>query len=320
LRQLPACWYQAKTNARDRLKKVFSNIWVALRDLPIPIRRICYVQLFAWSGFFPMMFYSTTWVASQYKLQFPDTTDDAATRQGSLSLLAQSVVAVLASVILPLFQAIGQSEFILSQPPGKFWNLVRWSLTWVTPRNIWTASHIFFVIVISTTFAVHTAFQASAVVAMLGVAWAVTCWVPFGILMEFIRELEAGAILDADEVISASEIMLRLEEDGEEEGGLSVPGQRGNGSGSGSRSPSGRRRSNASARSRTSSRRSSRSSMHRGARVRAQKALTECRPLLEGVEEDIEAIPDPPEQVGGTILGIHNLAIVSPQFIVRLTM
>lgn len=268
-----------------------------------------------------MMFYSTTWVAARYKLDFPDNppSDDAATRQGSLSLLAQSIVAVMASIILPLFQAIGTSEFILSKPPGKFWNLVRWSLTWFTPRNIWTASHVWFVIIIGTTFAAKSVTSASAVVALLGVSWAVTCWVPFGILMEFILEMEAGAELNADEIISASEITLRLEEDengaageGTSGTGLSVPRRQ-----SGSRSPRGRRRSGASQRSRRSSVQSNRSNASRGGKFRAQKALTECRPLLAGIEDEETGPPvDPPEKIGGTILGIHNLAIVSPQFIV----
>lgn len=267
-----------------------------------------------------MMFYSTTWVASRYKLENSDNppSDDAATRQGSLSLLAQSIVAVLASIILPLFQAIGSSNFILSKPPGKFWNLVRWSLTWFTPRNIWTASHIWFVVVIASTFATKTAAAAGAVVALLGISWAVTCWVPFGILMEFILELEAGAELNADEIISASEVTLRLDNasetgEGTSGDGLSVPRRQ-----SGSRSPRGRRRSGASNRSRRSSNQSTRSNMSRGARSRAQKALTECRPLLDGREDEENNLPpaDPPEKIGGTILGIHNLAIVSPQFIV----
>jgi len=266
-----------------------------------------------------MMFYSTTWVAARYKLDFPDNppSDDAATRQGSLSLLAQSIVAVLASILLPLFQGIGTSEFVLSKPPGKFWNLVRWSLTWFTPRNIWTASHVWFVAIIATTFAAKSVTAASAVVALLGVSWAVTCWVPFGILMEFILELEAGAELNADEIISASEVTLRLEEaeeagEGTSGAGLSVPRRQ-----SGSRSPSGRRRSAASQRSRRSSAQSSRSNMSRSGRFRAQKALTECRPLLAGIEDEENGPPvDPPEKIGGTILGIHNLAIVSPQFIV----
>lgn len=260
-----------------------------------------------------MMFYSTTWVAARYKLDFPDNppSDDAATRQGSLSLLAQSIVAVLASILLPFFQSIGTSEFILSKPPGKFWNLVRWSLTWFTPRNIWTASHVWFVVIIATTFAANSVTSASAVVALLGVSWAVTCWVPFGILMEFILELEAGAELNADEVISASEVTLRLDE-ADEAAGLSVPRRQ-----SGSRSPSGRRRSAGSQRSRRSSVQSNKSNMSRGGRNRAFKGLTECRPLLAGVEDEEAAPPeDPPEKIGGTILGIHNLAIVSPQFIV----
>lgn len=105
--------------------------------------------------------------------------------------------------------------------------------------------------------------------------------------------MEAGAELNADEIVSASAVTLRQEEALAETDGaesfLSVPGGRG-----GKKS-----RSN----SRRSSTRSSKS-----ARLRAQKALAESRPLLEGEEQE------QPQAVGGTILGIHNLAIVSPQF------
>lgn len=42
---------------RDKsIKKVFSNILAAARDLPVPIRRVCYVQLCGFSGLFSTMF------------------------------------------------------------------------------------------------------------------------------------------------------------------------------------------------------------------------------------------------------------------------
>lgn len=248
-----------------------------------------------------MMFYSTTWVGVRLFLDNPNNPpdEDTATRAGSLSLLFQSIIAVLASILLPVFQALGASEWVLSRPANKGWNLFRMFLSWWTPRNIWTASHIFFVIVMASTFFVKTTQQATAVVALLGVSWAITCWVPFAILMEFIREMEAGAELNADEVISASAITLRQEDDqasnADGQSLLSVPG-------------GGRRKSRSG--SRRNSVRSNRSG--RSARLRMSKGLTENTPLTEGDQEAQE----PTQGVGGTILGIHNLAIVTPQFIV----
>ena len=119
--------------------------------------------------------------------------------------------------------------------------------------------------------------------------------------MEFIREMEAGAELNANEIISANDVFAE-----QSESHLSIPGTENGG-------PSKRRKSRSSFSSRRSSRRSSIRS-NRSGRLRVQKAISECRPLLEGDEES--AMMEPPKEMGGTILGIHNLAIVSPQFIV----
>lgn len=40
-----------------------SNIWNTILTLPKPIRRVCYVQIFAFMGWFPFLFYS--YVTSQ---------------------------------------------------------------------------------------------------------------------------------------------------------------------------------------------------------------------------------------------------------------
>lgn len=125
------------------------------------------------------MFYSTTWVGVRYLLQYPDNppTDDEATRAGSFSLLLQAIIAVLASIFLPVFQAIGASDWLLDKPPTRFWNACRTYLSWWTARNIWTGSHAFFVVVMAATFWAKTREEATAIVALLGIPWAITCWV-----------------------------------------------------------------------------------------------------------------------------------------------
>ena len=42
----------------SKMRDVFENIRHAIWNLPTPIRRVCFVQLFAFMGWFPFLFYS----------------------------------------------------------------------------------------------------------------------------------------------------------------------------------------------------------------------------------------------------------------------
>lgn len=46
--------------------KVIHQIWSTILHLPPRIRAICMVQLWAWIGWFPFLFYGTTWVGETY--------------------------------------------------------------------------------------------------------------------------------------------------------------------------------------------------------------------------------------------------------------
>lgn len=43
--------------------KVISQIWFTILHLPPRIRAICMAQFWSWIGWFPFLFYSTTWVS-----------------------------------------------------------------------------------------------------------------------------------------------------------------------------------------------------------------------------------------------------------------
>ncbi len=43
--------------------KVISQIWSTILHLPPRIRAICMAQFWSWIGWFPFLFYSTTWVS-----------------------------------------------------------------------------------------------------------------------------------------------------------------------------------------------------------------------------------------------------------------
>lgn len=46
------------------LKRTVTDVGTALKHLPRPIRRVCMVQLVAWMGWFPFLFYATTWIGT----------------------------------------------------------------------------------------------------------------------------------------------------------------------------------------------------------------------------------------------------------------
>ena len=51
-------------------------------------------------------------------------------------------------------------------------------------RNIWTAAMILFTILTLSTFFISTLLGAIIMVSLVGICWAVACWVPFAIIME----------------------------------------------------------------------------------------------------------------------------------------
>jgi len=51
-------------------------------------------------------------------------------------------------------------------------------------RNVWTAGLLLFGLLMMSTFFVKTVWQATVLVALVGISWAIACWVPFAIIME----------------------------------------------------------------------------------------------------------------------------------------
>ncbi|KAK4868220.1 hypothetical protein LT330_007418 [Penicillium expansum] len=92
----------------------FKRVIKSIQSLPTQISRVCQVQIAAWVGWFPFLYYSTTYVGQLYvNPVFADNphlsegeVDKAwedATRVGTLALLIYAVISFLANMLLPLF-------------------------------------------------------------------------------------------------------------------------------------------------------------------------------------------------------------------------
>ncbi|QRW13130.1 MFS/sugar transport protein [Ceratobasidium sp. AG-Ba] len=93
------------------LVRIFKDIWDNILTLPRTIRAICMVQFFSWIAWFPVLFYSSTWVGDIYKAaqiangraDNDPILQDEATRAGSLALLYSSILSFAVSIAAPFF-------------------------------------------------------------------------------------------------------------------------------------------------------------------------------------------------------------------------
>ncbi|GAA5882529.1 hypothetical protein JCM3774_005187 [Rhodotorula dairenensis] len=198
--EAPAAADSAAAPATPRVS-VWRRVWQVAADvkdnfhqLPIPVRRVCYVQFFAWTAWFPFLFYSTTYVAEQLYASLPTgaplPSADDATRSGSFALLLYSLVSLAAGSLIPFLTSLATTYRSL---PARVGPVGRWILSRTTPRNCWTVGLGWYAACMLLTFWARGLRGATAVVALAGVPWAITCWVPFALVMESIRELEAAA-------------------------------------------------------------------------------------------------------------------------------
>ncbi|PYH89524.1 sodium/hydrogen exchanger 3 [Aspergillus ellipticus CBS 707.79] len=91
----------------------FRQVFKSIKHLPPEISKVCEVQLAAWVGWFPFLFYSTTYIGQLFVNPLfeghPDLSDDdinkaweEATRIGTFALLIYAIISFVANLTLPL--------------------------------------------------------------------------------------------------------------------------------------------------------------------------------------------------------------------------
>jgi solute carrier family 45 protein 1/2/4 len=87
---------------------MMSQIFRTARNLPSRISAICRITFWCWIGWFPFLFYSTTWIGEMYlrydappeAREHPDSLSQVG-RVGSVALVTFSTVTFIASIALP---------------------------------------------------------------------------------------------------------------------------------------------------------------------------------------------------------------------------
>ncbi|KAK7952611.1 general alpha-glucoside permease [Apiospora aurea] len=196
----------------------FHTIFTSIKRLPPQIRKVCTVQFCAWVGFFPMLFYTSSYIGEIYIEPFleanphmtPKELDrlyEEATRVGTFALLIFAICSLATNVLLPFFiaptydsAAIGNAPaevpgvFIHPESPKKSW-LDCLVISGFTLRRAWMLSHILFSGAMFCTVLVRSVEAATALIGLVGITWALTLWAPWAIISAEISRRDAVARL-----------------------------------------------------------------------------------------------------------------------------
>ncbi|KAI0526491.1 major facilitator superfamily domain-containing protein [Xylaria bambusicola] len=191
------------SEGRLGLLSFFVKIFAAIKRLPPQIAKVCVVQFFAWVGFFPMLFYTSSYIGDIYVQPYleenphmtPAELDELyerATRMGTHALLIFAITSLVTNVVLPFF--IDPTYDTASKPPGHDHELdadeastvSKWLQHLVIPgftlRRAWMFSHILFAVSMFSTLVARSIEAATALIGLIGITWALTLWAPWAII------------------------------------------------------------------------------------------------------------------------------------------
>lgn len=205
------------TNGWNVLVSLYKQTSHSIMRLPPQVKIVCLAEFFAWIGYFPMLFYTTTYVGELYKYEFyknrsPDLPaltpgelqrlQDESTRRGSLALLLHSITSFAIDLLLPLLvqpvetkaaEDIGANEASLIPPNFVSRAIESFRLkycTWLTVRRAWYVSHAIFIICMIGTFFIRSSTAAILLFAILGITWGHALWAPFVLISEEISRIK----------------------------------------------------------------------------------------------------------------------------------
>ncbi|KAK2000016.1 general alpha-glucoside permease [Colletotrichum falcatum] len=190
----------------------FKQIFTSIKRLPPQIRKVCQVQFCAWIGFFPLLFYTSSYIGEIYVEPYleanphmtPEELDrlyERATRIGTFALLINSIVSLLTNVFLPFFVAPtydsqpiddlqGDSDSVDYDNEKSSW-LDKLQIPGFTLKRAWFASLILFSGAMFCTVIVRTVEAATALIGLVGITWAMTLWAPWAIISAEISRRDA---------------------------------------------------------------------------------------------------------------------------------
>ncbi|KAI1779864.1 MFS general substrate transporter [Hypoxylon cercidicola] len=200
--------------------KVISQIWHTIVNLPPRIRAICMAQFWAWIGWFPFLFYSTTWIGETYFRY--DAAHDAKDsgdalgeigRVGSEAFIVYSFITFFGSWILPMVIRSPDDEGYTQRPPKSLQSAVE-KLNKYKPDLLtaWVCAHATFAAAMFfAPFATSFRF-ATVLVCLCGLPWNIASWAPSAFLGVEVNKLSGATGPSASRRRLSHDSNIELEE------------------------------------------------------------------------------------------------------------
>ncbi|EED15899.1 sucrose transport protein, putative [Talaromyces stipitatus ATCC 10500] len=193
-------------------KNSLSMIWKSARYLPPQIRKVFAIQCASWFGWFPFLFYITTYIGQLYVNpifeKHPDLSNGEvdniwgdATRIATSAYFLNAVTAFVGSLVLPLlvvapspkeFEALSNTNSASDLPQrasvlttfmqSSTRMLGKLRVPGLTLRRLWLLSHFLFAICMFSTFLISSPGTAAVMTAIVGIPWMITSWAPYAFI------------------------------------------------------------------------------------------------------------------------------------------
>ncbi|KAK3322179.1 major facilitator superfamily domain-containing protein [Apodospora peruviana] len=194
-------------NDKPGVMAFFRKIVTSIKRLPPQTKKVCQVQFCAWIGFFPMLFYTSSYIGEIFAEPFleenPNMTKEEldalyekATQVGTFALLIFAITSLATNVFLPFFiaptydtqpvegtEGAGESAASLMdyEDEQRSW-MDYLVIPGFTLRRAWMFSQILFTGSMLCTVFVRTVTAATVLIGLVGITWALTLWAPWAII------------------------------------------------------------------------------------------------------------------------------------------
>jgi solute carrier family 45 protein 1/2/4 len=181
--------------------EIIRQIFVAATSLPPRIQAICNIQLWSWIGWFPFLFYSTTFVGEIY-FRYDAPQDFTASKDalgdigriGSFSLVLFSFVTLIGAWLLPLLIR-SPDETSFTPRPAAAIAAIATKVGKFKPDLLtaWIWGHCLFSCTMIMAPLAHSFRFATLLVTMCGFPWVLASWAPNTYLGIEVNRLSSGS-------------------------------------------------------------------------------------------------------------------------------
>jgi solute carrier family 45 protein 1/2/4 len=224
------------TSIRDLIMSPIESLRESMDDLPPTTRQVCKIQFAAWLGWFPILYYSSTYIYQTCKspieiYSYKDVLTiqvvisnhvhlgsredgpeeigqsdyrliEVARESGSLAVFLFALVAFITSIVLPLLsRQVAEKSIEISTSAT--------TILGMTLPQVWRKSFIILSFSMFLTMFSWTVPVSIGIIAIAGTSWAVTIWIPFALISAEIAQDTQQRIPETNDLEGKSAALRR---------------------------------------------------------------------------------------------------------------